>query len=133
MALDFHKLKLTWRPNQFLVLPRGYQAQATPHRASPLFDAPPDRVLEALKRLALAEPRTELLAEDGAARQLEFVQRSKVFRFPDLITAEAVPVERGRTALAIYSRAKLGFRDFGVNRARVERWLAALEAALRRR
>jgi uncharacterized protein (DUF1499 family) len=133
VAIDFHTLKLTWRPNQYLVLPEGYAAEAKPHRASPVFATGAEPVLEALKRIALAEPRTELVSEDRARHQLEFVQRSKTFRFPDTITVEAVPVGAGGTALAVYSRAKLGIRDFGVNRARVERWLAALAAALKGR
>lgn len=130
MATDFHTLRLSWRPNQYLVLPEGYAAVAKPHRTSPVFATGAEPVLEAVKRVALAEPRTDLVGEDRARHQLEFVQRSKIFRFPDRVTVEAVPVGAGGTALAIYSRAKLGIRDFGVNRARVERWLAALAAAL---
>ena len=130
MATDFATLSLTWRPNQFLVLPPGYIAKAKAHAASPVFATTPEQVLDAVKRVALAEPRTELVAEDRAARQLSIVQRSKTFRFPDYVTVEAVPLAAGQTALAIYSRAKYGIRDFGVNRARIERWLAALKAHL---
>lgn len=130
MATDFATLALGRRPNQFLVLPAGYHARAKPHAASPVFARTPDQVLDALKRVALAESRTTLRAEDRAARQLAFVQKSKTFRFPDFITAEAVPLDGGRTALAIYGRAKFGIRDFGVNRARIERWLAALAREL---
>jgi uncharacterized protein (DUF1499 family) len=130
MATDFATLALTWRPNQFLVLPPGFAAKAKPHATSPVFAKTPDQVLDALKRVALAEPRTTLLAEDRAARQLSLVQKSKTFRFPDFITVEAVPRSGGQTALAIYSRAKYGIRDFGVNRARIERWLAALTREL---
>jgi uncharacterized protein (DUF1499 family) len=130
MATDFATLSLTWRPNQFLVLPPGYIAKAKAYAASPVFATTPEQVLDAVKRVALAEPRTELVAEDRAARQLSIVQRSKTFRFPDYVTVEAVPLAAGQTALAIYSRAKYGIRDFGVNRARVERWLAALKAQL---
>jgi uncharacterized protein (DUF1499 family) len=128
VATDFRTLKLTWKPNQFLVLPPNYKAQVPPHRVSPAFPMAPDQLLEAVKRVALAEPRTVLAEEDAAAHKLEFVQRSKTFRFPDFVSVEAVPLGAGRTALAIYSRAKLGIRDFGVNRARVERWLTALQA-----
>jgi len=130
MATDFATLALTWRPNQYLVLPPGFAAKAKPHAESPVFAKTPDQVLDALKRVALAEPRTTLLAEDRKARQLSLVQKSKTFRFPDFITAEAVPQAGGETALAIYSRAKYGIRDFGVNRARIERWLAALKREL---
>jgi uncharacterized protein (DUF1499 family) len=130
VALDFHALQLTWRPNQFLVLPPGFIGKAQPHEASPVFAAGPEQVLDALKRVALAEPRTALAADDRAARQLAFVQRSRTFRFPDHVPVEAVPLAPASTALAIYSRAKYGIRDFGVNRARVKRWLAALARQL---
>jgi len=130
MAVDFATLALTWRPNQFLVLPSGFAAKAKAHAASPVFSKPADQVLDAVKRVALAEPRTTLLAEDRGARKLALMQRSKTFRFPDFIDVEAVPLASGQTALAIYGRAKYGIRDFGVNRARIERWLAALKREL---
>jgi uncharacterized protein (DUF1499 family) len=130
MPIDFTQLKLTWRPNQFLVLPAGFIGKAQAHAESPVFLAAPEHVLEALKRVALAEPRTALLDEDRAAHRLALVARSKTFHFPDFIDVEAVALAPGQTALAIYSRAKFGIRDFGVNRARIERWLAALQAAL---
>ena len=130
MAIDFATLQLTWRPNQFLVLPPGFIAKAQAQAPSPVFAAPPEKVLGALKRIALGEPRTTLLADDSGQRRLALVQRSKTFHFPDFIDVEAVPAGSGGTALAIYSRAKYGIRDFGVNRARIERWLAALRAAL---
>jgi uncharacterized protein (DUF1499 family) len=130
MATDFATLALSWKPNQFLVLPTGFAAKAKAHAASPVFAKPPEQVIEALKRVALAEPRTTLLAEDRAKHQAALVQKSKTFRFPDFIDVQAVPAGAGRTALAIYSRAKIGIRDFGVNRARVERWLAALKTQL---
>jgi uncharacterized protein (DUF1499 family) len=128
VLLDFHTLRLTSRPNQYLVLPRGYEAQAQAHRTSPVYPLPPDRLLDAVARVALAEPRTKLVREDRALRQLDFIQRSRLFRFPDTITVEAVAAPGG-SALAIYSRATYGIRDFGVNRARIERWLAALPPA----
>jgi uncharacterized protein (DUF1499 family) len=130
MPLDFAQLKLTWRPNQFLVLPSGFIGKAQAHAASPVFAAMPDQVLDALKRIALAEPRTALIAEDRAAHQLALVARSKTFHFPDYIDVEAIALAPGQTALAIYGRAKYGIRDFGVNRARIERWLAALKGQL---
>jgi uncharacterized protein (DUF1499 family) len=37
-----------------------------------------------------------------------------------------LPAGAGRSTLAIYSRSLVGRKDFGVNRARIQRWLAAL-------
>ncbi len=133
MPFDFSALTLSWRPNQYLVLPPGYLAAAKAHRESPVLPLAPAALLDAIKRIALAEPRTIVAAARPEANQIEFVQRSRLFRFPDTITVEAVPLGPApsgaeRSGLAIFSRARYGIRDFGVNRARIERWLAALTA-----
>jgi uncharacterized protein (DUF1499 family) len=126
--MDFHTLELSWRPNQFLVLPPDFAAKARAHQASPVFPLAPEQLLAAVKRVAMAEPRTSVLREDLASRSLELVQRSKLFGFPDYVDIQAFAQPNGGSALAVYSRAKYGIRDFGVNRARVQRWLAALGA-----
>lgn len=70
--------------------------------------------------IALSQPRVEQTNQNDTQR--EFVQRSAVFKFPDVITVQAMPVGEG-AALAIFSRAKLGRRDFGVNEKRIKAWL----------
>ncbi len=122
--MNFETLVLSLRPNQFLVLPPNFASTARPHALSPVFAAKPDELIAAVKTIALAEPRTTV--RSAAPGEIEFVQRSRLMRFPDFITVKAIPATRGGTALAILSRAKFGIRDFGVNRARVERWLGEL-------
>ena len=48
-------------------------------------------------------------------------------RFPDLVTVEFVALAPDRSSLALYSRARYGRSDFGVNRRRVLRWLSRLQ------
>jgi uncharacterized protein (DUF1499 family) len=55
-----------------------------------------------------------------------YVQRSAVFGFPDTIVVRFLDQPGGTSTVAIYSRSQLGQRDMGVNKARVERWLAKL-------
>jgi uncharacterized protein (DUF1499 family) len=129
MAMDFKTLRLSPKPNQFLMLPAGFRAAADPHAASPVFAVDPAQLADKLRQVALAEPRTRLLSADETGRRLEFVQRSAVFRFPDYVSVEILPAEGGST-LAVYSRAKVGYSDLGVNRRRIERWIAKLEAEL---
>ena len=86
---------------------------------------------EALDALLLAVARGEQrLTElpDSAPLRRRFVQRTRLLRFPDLIDVHVLPASAGAT-LALYSRSLLGRRDFGVNRARLWRWLAAMNAA----
>ena len=132
--MDFKSLRLSRRPNQWLVLPPGFGGASAPHAESPVFSVAPRMLMQAVKQIATAEPRTELVHGDAGNGQAEFVARSRIFRFPDRITAAVFPVRGAgeRSALAIWSRAVYGRRDFGVNRARVERWLRLLEERLGR-
>ena len=125
--LDFATLVPDTRPRRWLVLPDGFDAQAQADQVSPVFSGTANTVLAAFVELALGEPRVEQVREgDG---QVELVQRSKLFRFPDFITVQAFDVDGG-AALAIYSRAVIGYSDIGVNRKRVMGWLDALSAKL---
>lgn len=123
---NFETVTLGWRPNQFLMLPPDFPAQADAHETSPVFKKPRDSVYDALKTVIDSEPRIEWLHEDKAAGRMELVQRSKTFKFPDRISIQIVDADEGRSALAVYSRAKIGIRDFGVNKARITRWVNAL-------
>ncbi len=77
----------------------------------------------ALHALILATPRTELLAggpDDGRAT---YVTRSRWMGFPDYTTVQATDAD-----LEIWARLRFGQSDMGVNKARVDGWLAALRA-----
>ena len=88
---------------------------------------PAAALLARLKEIARAQPDTrELSCEPDCERIARFLQRTRMMRFPDTIDVEVFPAPGGST-LAIYSRSLIGRRDFGVNRARIARWLAALE------
>ena len=61
--------------------------------------------------------------EDGLAAT--YVQTSALLAFPDYISVKAVPVGDG-AGLVIWSRSRFGKSDLGVNRERIEEWLAKL-------
>jgi uncharacterized protein (DUF1499 family) len=48
--------------------------------------------------------------------------------YPDTIVVRFIDLPDGRSTIALYSRSQLGKGDLGVNLARIQRWLAALEA-----
>ena len=77
-----------------------------------------------LQQVALAEPRTRLIAGDDGSGVITLVQRSRWMGFPDAISIMARDIGPGVATLAIWSRSRFGENDFGVNRARVTRWLA---------
>ena len=75
------------------------------------------------------QPRIATLSESMDGMQIDYVQRSAMFRYPDLVTVRFVAVSPTRSTLAIYSRSIYGRSDFGVNRRRIETWLEELRGA----
>lgn len=92
------------------------------------FEAGAMRVVEAgpdglarLDRIARGWPRTRVLAGSVDAGMITYVTRTAVWGFPDYTTVRQVG---GR--LELYARLRFGRGDMGVNRARLEAWLAEL-------
>ena len=79
---------------------------------------------------AASQPRTFLAFDDRTRLQAQFVARSAWFNFPDLIVAQVNAAGPDASTLVLYSRSVYGYGDFGVNRARVTTWLAALDRTL---
>jgi len=110
-------------PNDYLVLPQGMNAPAD--RTMAPVQVPALDLMSRFDAIALAAPRVERIAGGPQLLFATYVQRSAVFGFPDYISVRAVEGEDG-AALAIWSRARFGYSDLGVNRKRVEDWLAQL-------
>ncbi|NQW00677.1 MAG: DUF1499 domain-containing protein [Rhodospirillales bacterium] len=125
--VDFSSLVLGPNPNQFLVCPPDFCA-ATPHMASPLFAVPVAELRQRWMDLLKTRPNMETVTADDQALQYDYIQRSKIMRFPDSITLRFLQAPAGGSTLAIYSRSHYGKSDFGVNEARVRSWLAQLAA-----
>lgn len=105
----------TGRPNDWLVATGG----DAPPVAVPL---PPAAAMARLDAVAMSEPGTTRLAGTPGAGFVTYVQRSRLMGFPDAVSVRAVPEGDGST-VSIWSRARFGQSDLGVNRARVSRWL----------
>lgn len=123
--VDPAEVARTGKPNDYLVAPDGATA-ARPDRPSPVWPLNPQALLARLDRLALAEARTERVAGSPEDEAVTYVVRSAVFGFPDYVSVRAVDAPGG-AQLILWSRSRYGYADLGVNRARAERWLAALE------
>ncbi|MFZ5964695.1 DUF1499 domain-containing protein [Thalassococcus sp. BH17M4-6] len=83
-----------------------------------------EATMTALERIILATPRTELLVDDTADNRETFVTRSLWMGFPDYTT-----LQLDGDQVEIYARSRFGQSDMGVNKQRVERWLAELPQA----
>ncbi len=109
-------------PARWHVRPEFTADRDMPGGAVRIIRAGPD-ALARLDRIARATPRTRLLAGSVEEGMMTWITRSRAFGFPDYTTAWA-DGER----LVIYARLRFGRADFGVNRARVEGWVRALQA-----
>lgn len=127
--LDFAALVLPRRPNACLGAPAGFP-QA--HLVTPALPADADTAWEALRTLGDRFPRTTKLGEWPEQRQAQWVVRSALLNFPDIVVGEITGGPAG-SGVFLFSRSLFGYSDFGVNRRRVAAWVAALEAALRER
>jgi len=88
---------------------------------------PPEQLLARFDAIVLDQPRSTTLAGSVDDLHISYVVRSKWFGFPDYVTVRALPTATGST-LAVLSRLRFGFSDAGVNRARLDGWLRALDA-----
>jgi uncharacterized protein (DUF1499 family) len=124
--IDWARLKRRATANDTLVCTPALCPNAAPDEEPKTYSMTPAELLTRLKTIALAEPNiTELSCDPNCDRSARFIQYTRVMRFPDTVDVEVFPAGAGST-LAIYSRSLLGRKDFGVNRARIRRWLGAL-------
>ncbi len=78
--------------------------------------------VQALHRVILETPRTEVLAGAPDEGRITYVTRSLWMGFPDYTT-----VQLEGDSVEIYARQRFGQSDQGVNRARVTGWLDQLD------
>ena len=128
--VEFGTLALPPSPNACLAAPPG--AHPAAQVTVPPLPVDAATAWSVVRVLGGRFPRTTLLAEWPERFQAQWVQRSALLRFPDIVVAELRPGAAG-AGLFLYSRSLFGWSDLGVNRRRVAAWLAALDAALRTR
>jgi hypothetical protein len=106
----------------WIVRPEGGDAP------SPVVPGDPEDVLAALDRIALATPRTSLFAGSVLSGRVTYVTRSLIMGWPDFTTITVLAAPGGGSLPVLFARQRFGDGDMGVNRARVEAWLAQLSA-----
>jgi hypothetical protein len=114
----------------FLACPSGY-CSVTAAITSPVFDLPWDRLRDYWMEMMSGETRVVRAVADLGPRHYVYIQHSPIFRFPDIVTVDLVPLGPTRSSIALYSRSRYGEYDFRKNRKRVERWLFLLEKVAR--
>lgn len=128
--VDFKTLSRRTTPNDALACPPGFCPTAKSDLDVPVFATEVAQLREELEKIALADGEVEKVftsPHDGTER---YVARSRLMRFPDTVSVLAIDLAPQRSSIALYSRSQLGRSDFGANKARLERWLAALRQKL---
>lgn len=99
---------------------------------SPRFDVDPAELMTALDQVARDTPRVTVLAGSLADLHVTYVARSAFFGFPDYVSVRALPggADGDGAQLAVFSRLRFGYDDLGVNRARIDDWIARTRAML---
>ena len=126
--MDVAHIERPSSPNTALAAPTGFSPP--PDIATPHYNLPPDGLFALVQSVAADQPRTWQAALYTGPLQVHYVARSAVCNFPDLIMAQVQKDGADGSRLILYSRSVYGESDLGVNRKRVETWLAALQTKL---
>lgn len=103
----------------------GDDAGAHSFKAARQITAPAADVLRAVDSVARQTERTQLVAGSVGEGLMTYETRSALMGYPDYTTVTVVDGPDG-PLLVILGRARFGSSDMGVNRERVEVWLAQL-------
>lgn len=118
-------------PNWALAAPAGVETVGRATHRTPSYAATPQAALAAFDAAIRAEPRVERVERSGETPvDATYVQRSLMFRFPDVVSVRALDLGDGRASLAVYSASVYGYGDLGVNDARMTRLLEAVSARM---
>ena len=111
-------------PNSYRVAPAD--AATEKDAVAPVYSMPVSDLAAAFDRVARASARVDVVGGSPADRFVTYVQTSALFGFPDYISVRFIELDGDRSTFAVFSRSRLGRGDLGVNRKRVESWLAQL-------
>ncbi|GEQ97083.1 hypothetical protein JCM17844_07200 [Iodidimonas gelatinilytica] len=125
-VIEFATLTRTDKPNSYLLCPADRCPQASPDDIAPVFDLSSNDLRARLLEYVDRSPDIRTHRLDLENQQFEFVERTPMMRFPDIITVRIYPTDEGGSTLAIYSRSVYGHSDLGANKKRITRWLAAI-------
>jgi uncharacterized protein (DUF1499 family) len=99
---------------------------------APEFEIPASELSATIDAVVHRQPRISDVAKDPSTMRQEYVQRSLIFRFPDVITFQTIPLGEKRSTLAVHSYSVYGAGDLGVNKDRIAKWLHEIEEQAKR-
>ncbi len=116
--VDFNKLTIGHtKPNFYLMCPKSICSIDSD--ISPTFETDANTLYQAVANVVKNKARVKITSQDDKKYQLAYIQTSRFFNFPDYIDIQVFPVNNNQSTLAIFSRSRYGYYDFGVNKKRV--------------
>ena len=112
--------------NEYIVAPSGVAPKARVVKA-PQYGIDKAELAKIINRVILKSPKVTPIAKDDITGRMEFVQRTPIFNFPDVITVMPVSCGPSCSSLAMHSYSIYGGSDLGVNAKRVKGWLAEID------
>lgn len=116
-------------PNDFRMAPDGATRQRV-DAVAPVYSVRPLVLAQAFDDFALSQRATARIAGLPPELMMTYVQRSPKLKIPDYLTVKFIALSDTTSTIAVYSRARFGYGDLGVNEARVRQWVGALDSFL---
>ena len=112
-------------PNWYRLTPMDAELDRVAQRdgVAPTFDQDARAVARVFDGVAQSSARVVVLAGSAKDGFVTYIQRSAWFGFPDYISVRFIDLPGGGSTIAIFSRARFGRSDLGVNEERVARWV----------
>lgn len=123
--VSFEQLVRRTSPNDALAKPAGL-GMAAADITTRLYPISARDLRAAFTKVLATEPRVTRVEGNEASLVERYIQRSALLGYPDTIVVRFFERPDGSSTLALYSRSQFGHSDLGVNKARLERWLAKL-------
>lgn len=132
---DFNTVKnrgtMTSIANEYLVAPANFAPYARVVKA-PEYSISEADLAKVIDKVVMRSPRISKIATDSETGRMEYVQRTLIFRFPDVITFQSIPLTKDSSSVAIHSYSIYGAGDLGVNAKRVKTWLSEIDAEVKK-
>lgn len=124
--ITFKSLKRPPKPNTCLAAPENHCLASVPDFTPPVMAMTERGLMSRLSELIARERRWGEVETDAEALRIKFVATTGLMRFKDDVDIEVIPVSEGKATLAVYSRSRVGYSDFGTNRKRVRNLIKRL-------
>ncbi len=96
---------------------------------SPVYSLTPQNLAEQFIAHCLSYPRVSIDKPLNEALKVTLIQKSAVLRFKDTIELSFIEAHNQGASFIWFSSSNLGYYDFGVNEARMRKWIGEFEPA----